>query len=296
VLNVIQTELGIGDIICSLYAIEGYRAKFPGHEINFFFPQHHEWANLADIPNLQLKKYDNKQAYENAVYLYNGKEDVSMRIKHTNSPKQYFASKLGVTPKKPAIKASILNEQPVFEGRYIILSPFASRLNRTWEVHNWKILARDLNKAGYRVIVLDSPYEGARCRAIGAEYYWGQKTEWTANVCKNAAMIISNDSGLAHFGGWLGVKTLVIMSQLLPEQFYDFTNNRFAVSQQPCTGCQFLREKGYEEKCDWGCWVLQSVSPVEIMGKALEWLREEELKEQVVAKRQPLSRGLAAVE
>ncbi len=199
-----------------------------------------------------------------------------MRLKHTNSPKRLFSSKLGVEPKRPRIKPDLLNAGPNFEGNYIVLSPFASRLNRTWELHNWKILAREMAKAGYRVIVLDSPFEGTRCRGIGAEYYWGQKMEWTANVCNNAAMIISNDSGLAHFGGWLGVKTLVIMSQLLPGEFYDFTENRFVVPQQQCTACQFLPEKGYEEKCDWGCWALQSVSPTQVIETALAWLNEEE--------------------
>ncbi len=73
--NLIQTELGIGDVICSLYAVESLSSEFPSEEINFFIPQHHEWANLADISNMQLKKYDSQQRIENAVYLYNGRED-----------------------------------------------------------------------------------------------------------------------------------------------------------------------------------------------------------------------------
>ena len=274
--NIMQTELGIGDVICSLYGIQGLATKFPEREINFFIPQHHEWAQLADIPKMKVGKYRENHGITDAVYMYNGREDKTMRMKHTNSPKKLFASRLNVAPQKPPLKPEFFSGEPIFSGRYIVLSPFASRLNRTWELHNWKILARELAKAGYRVIVLDSPFEGARCKGIGAEYYWGQKMDWTANVCHNASMIISNDSGLAHFGGWLGVKTLVIMSELFPEQFYDFTDNRFIVPQQRCTGCRFLPEGGYEEKCDWGCWVLQSVRPADVLSKALDWLKEKD--------------------
>lgn len=274
--NIMQTELGIGDVICSLYAIQGLAAKHPDREINFFIPQHHEWAELADIPNMKLRKYRANHGIADAIYMYNGREDKTMRMKHTHSPKKLFASRLGVEPQMPGIKPEYLLSPPVFNGNYVVLSPFASRINRTWDLHNWKILARELSKAGYRVIVLDSPFEGHRCRPIGAEYYWGQTMEWTTNVCRNAAMIISNDSGLAHFGGWLGVKTIVIMSELLPQQFYDLTGNRFIVPQQKCTACQFLPEKGYEEKCDYGCWVLQSVRPAQVLNKALRWLQETE--------------------
>ena len=273
--NIMQTELGIGDVICSLYAIQGLAAKFPEREINFYIPQHHEWAGLADIPQMKVGKYREEHGIANASYLYNGKEDRTMRDKHTHSPKKLFASKLNVEPQRPRIKPEMLQSPPVFAGDYVVLSPFASRINRTWELHHWKILARELRKAGYRVIVLDSPFEGTRCRNIGVEYYWGQKMDWTTNVCSNASMIISNDSGLAHFGGWLGVKTLVIMSQLFPSQFYDLTDNRFVVPQQKCTACQFLPEKGYEEKCDFGCWVLQSVRPADVLKQALDWLQAE---------------------
>jgi ADP-heptose:LPS heptosyltransferase len=273
--NIIQTELGIGDVICSLYAIQGLAIKFPEREIHFYIPQHFDWADIADIPKMKVRKYQEGNGIENPIYLYNGKADTTRRVKHTNSPKKLFASKLDVEPETPPLKSEMLIAPPIFKENYIVLSPFASRLNRTWELHNWRIVARELGKAGYKVIVLDSPFEGARCKEIGVEYYWGQKMAWTINVCNNAAMIISNDSGLAHFGGWLGVKTLVLMSQLLPEQFYDMTDNRFIVPKQGCTSCRFLPENGYEEKCDFGCWVLQSIRPSEVVGTALEWLKEK---------------------
>jgi len=56
-MNVIQTDWGIGDVICSLYAIQGYARRYPDEEINFYLRQHFDWARLADIPNMQLKTY-----------------------------------------------------------------------------------------------------------------------------------------------------------------------------------------------------------------------------------------------
>ena len=275
--NIIQADWGIGDIICSLYAVQGLAAKKTGSQINLYLRQHFGWAYLADIPGLQIHQYDEKNPPVNAILLYDANEDPHKFIKHTNSPKQYYSQRLGVTPQIPKLQNHITSSSRIFGEKYIVFSPFASRINRTWEIQNWRLLAQKFQEIGYKVIALDSPHENKRCKPIGVEYFWGQTAEWTAQVCQHAEMIIGNDSGIAHLGGWLGKKTLVLMSQLLPAQFYDLTNNYFWVPKQHCTGCRFIPEYGYEEKCDYGCWVLQSIRPQHIFDAAIDCLNETEV-------------------
>ena len=50
------------------------------------------------------------------------------------------------------------------------------------------------------------------------------------------------------------------------------TANAFIVPNQACVGCRFQPERGYQEKCDWGCWALQSINPRDVTSQALQML------------------------
>ena len=272
--NLVMTDFGIGDVICSLYAVQALAENKPNDTINLYLRQHLDWAKLAGIPNLVVHKYTTASQIENPIYLYDEASDNGKIVKHTNSPKLLFTSKLGLEPRVPKLREDLCAKSPVIQGRYIVLSPFASRVNRTWEIQNWIILAKTLQALGYKVIAIDGPNQKNRVSKIGVDHFWGQNAEWTFNVCNNAELIITNDSGMAHIGGWLNRRTLVLMTQLKPEHFYDFTNNKFIVPEQHCTGCQFIKDNGYELRCDYGCWVLQSISPKTVLKTAVSYLSE----------------------
>jgi len=269
VFNIVQTDWGIGDIICSLYGVQSLALLYPESEIVLYMRNQFQWVALADIPQLRMARYKEYRHIPNAVYLHQKQDD-----KHMHSPKRLYASKLNVEPVRPKIKAEIIKSEPVFKDKYIVLSPFASQNNRTWATKNWKVIAEQLSGEGYRVIALDAALTKERCKEIGVEYFCGMTAAWTANVCSNAALLIGNDSGMAHLGGWIGVKTLVIMSQLLPEQFYDMTGNRFVIPNQKCTGCRFNHSLGYEADCNNECWVLQTAKTETVFNKAMEWINE----------------------
>ena len=268
--NIVQTDWGIGDIICSLYGVQALALKYPESDITLYMRNQFQWVALADIRRLSMLRYKKWLRIPNAVFLHQPQDD-----KHLNSPKKLYASKLMVEPVKPALKPELLKMEPVFKDKYVVLAPFASHNNRTWALNNWKVLAQQITALGYRVIVIDGHFNKERCKQIGVEYYCGMNAVWIANVCRHAAMLIGNDSGMAHLGGWIGTKTLVIMSQLLPEQFYDMTENRFIIPKQECTGCRFNHSLGYVDKCNSECWVLQTATPEDVLNKAIEWLQEE---------------------
>jgi hypothetical protein len=271
-MNIVMSDWGIGDVICSLYAIQGFANRHTKNNISLYIRQHMDWANLADIPQMTVKIFKETGQIAEPVFLYDDKKDFDKILKHSNSPKLLFSSALGVEPAIPNIKKEISISCNPRKRKYIVLAPFATRVNRTWEIHNWRILADNLKLNGYDVIALDGPYTGGRCSTLGVEYFWGQSAIWTAIHCLHAELIITNDSGLAHLGGWLGTKTLVIMSQLNPSQFYDLTGNRFIQPTHNCVGCKFIEQNGYEDKCNYGCWTLQSISPKIVLTKSLEWM------------------------
>ena len=117
--------------------------------------------------------------------------DYREKLRGGHDPKQWYARKLGVLPIRPALNHELFAPAPDLRQPYVVLSPFATRVNRTWEPHNWRLLARDLCAAGYTAIALDAPGQAERCKELGVNYFWGQDPTWVANVCRYAALIIS---------------------------------------------------------------------------------------------------------
>jgi hypothetical protein len=270
--HVVQRELGIGDILCSLYGLNGFSLALHRPSIVLHLQDHFEWIALVDIPNLSVASVKDAAPPEDSRLLGDTEAQYREKLNGAHDPKAWYARKLGVEPIRPGLNMRVFKEPAPFPSPYVVLAPFATRVNRTWEVHNWRLVAEQLAAAGYKVIALDAPGQPDRCRAIGTDYYWGQSPAWVGNVCRHAALIISGDSALAHLGGLLGTPTLVLLTQQIPERYYSMTANEFIVPDQPCTGCRFQPERGYEEKCDYGCWALQSIGPRAVIGKAQEML------------------------
>lgn len=274
-MNIIQSDLGIGDLICSLYSLNGYSMTHSYPLINYYVVPHLlPWTKIFDIPNVRFLPISRDTP--NVIPVLNisdSEEDYNRKLREGHSPKWWYSNKLNSTPDIPSIHKDIIGLKPVIEGNYIIISPFASRLNRSWNVHNWKILVSKLKNVGYRVIALDGPNEKERCKILETEFFWGQSPEWVANACYYSKLVITNDSGIAHLSGLLNAKTIVIMSQLDPAKFYDFTKNEFILPEHACTRCRFQPDRGYEEMCDWGCWALQSISPNKVFTESIKILQ-----------------------
>lgn len=270
--HVVQLELGIGDLLCSLYGLNGFSLALDRPPIVLYLQDHFGWVELVDIPGLQVVAADDHRPPAGSLRLGDTESDYREKLRGGHDPKRWYARKLGVEPVRPPLNLRLFADPPGLQSPYVVLAPFATRINRTWEAHNWRLVGRDLTAAGFAVIALDAPGQPERCRALGVDYFWGQTPTWVANVCRHAALIISGDSGLAHVGGLLGTPTLVLQAQQIPEAYYSMTSNAFIVPRQPCVGCRFQPDRGYEEKCDWGCWALQSISPREVTAHALRLL------------------------
>jgi ADP-heptose:LPS heptosyltransferase len=232
---------------------------------------HRDWMQLVSIPNLTVLEYDEAAHEHIDFHVGDTENDYREKLQASFDSKDWYASKFGLPPAAPPINLSLKREAP-FRKPLVVLAPFATRINRTWEIHNWRILAASLSAAGYEVIALDAPHQPERCKEVGIEYFWGQPPAWIANVLLHADLLVSCDSGLAHIGGLLSTPTLVILSQQNPTTHFSLTANEFERPHQRCTECRFQAERGYEEKCDYGCWALQSISPRTVADHAFAML------------------------
>jgi len=270
--DIAQNELGIGDIVCSLYALYGFAVDHGFPPIRLHMADHRTWLELVEFPGLQVLPWDDASPPHIDFRLGDTEEDYRAKLASGVDPKLWYARKLATTPRQPPVVAATRCAEAPFAEPYVVLAPFATRINRTWEIHHWRILARELMAAGYEVIALDAPHQPERCKEIGVRYFWGQPALRVGQILRHASLLVSCDSGMAHVAGLFDTPTVVVLTQQEPEKYYSMTGHQFAVPKQPCVRCRFQPALGYEEKCDFGCWALQSLSPVTVARQCLELL------------------------
>jgi ADP-heptose:LPS heptosyltransferase len=108
-------------------------------------------------------------------------------------------------------------ERPVV-GRYAVISPGASFLNKRWPVESFAAVGRHLRETfALQIVVVGSASEAEICRSLclligdGAISLAG-KTEILnlVDVIAGAELFVGNDSGSSHIAGGLGLKTVVV--------------------------------------------------------------------------------------
>lgn len=108
-------------------------------------------------------------------------------------------------------------ERPA-DGKYVVMSPGASFLNKRWPVEGFAAVGRHLREAhGLRVVVVGSKAEADVCDSLCQEIGEGSvslagKTNvlMLVDVIAGAEIFVGNDSGASHIAGGLGIRTVVV--------------------------------------------------------------------------------------
>ncbi|PRY29825.1 heptosyltransferase-1 [Spirosoma oryzae] len=164
------------------------------------------------------------------------------------------------------------------EQGYVVLAPYSAWHHRAWPIVQWIKLARELALAGWRVMVIDREEDRLRehFSTVPCEFFYGQSPEWVANAVRGAALVIGNDSGIAHLGGLFAVPTIAVMAQLSPALVFSHTAVQAVTPDTGCSPCAWLGSRGWINSCDsLGCAALHSVSFKQVYNKAMTVLRNQ---------------------
>jgi heptosyltransferase-2 len=109
-------------------------------------------------------------------------------------------------------------ERPRWERPHAVLGPGAVYgPAKRWPARHWIALGRRLTGAGLAVAVCGAAGEADLCTAVasgigsGAESWAGRTDLPTqARICRDAALAVCNDSGLAHLAAAVGAPTIVV--------------------------------------------------------------------------------------
>ena len=99
--HVVQLELGFGDLLCSLYGLNGFSLALDRPPIALYLRDHFGWMQLIDIPGLQVMPAAHHPPPAGSLQLGDTESDYREKLRGGHDPKQWYARKLGVEPVKP---------------------------------------------------------------------------------------------------------------------------------------------------------------------------------------------------
>lgn len=119
--------------------------------------------------------------------------------------------------------------------KYVILNFGASQIGRSWPLTNWVLLARLLNDLGYMTVFSGGPDEvkyQAELEQLLSQHEVASaqivllinKIDFTAlmGVFQQAKLYIGPDTGTTHLAIALGLKSIVLFANTIPERFGDY--------------------------------------------------------------------------
>jgi ADP-heptose:LPS heptosyltransferase len=123
-------------------------------------------------------------------------------------------------PEVPAdLEGSAAVRHEIGDGPYACVHPGASRVDRRWPAAGFASVARALHAFGLRVVVTGSGSEAALAEAVGrlagvptVQAAGRTSTGALAAVLRRAALVVANDTGVAHLGVAVGTPVVVVIT------------------------------------------------------------------------------------
>ena len=162
----------------------------------------------------------------------------------------HFAGK-DIMPEAPGLAWPERSGKPLVDGQYVVLNPGSNEYGRRWPLDNYIALASWVAAQGLKVVFVGKVDESAAGNTVD-ELADGEtiidltgKTTVPGllDLMKQAALVVSNDTGPAHLAIGLGVATVVIIGGGHFGSFVPYpqeitpANVRFVYEKMACYHC-----------------------------------------------------------
>jgi hypothetical protein len=143
----------------------------------------------------------------------------------------------------------------------VVLVPRCAHAARNWLRSHWLRLEALLADRGFACVVVGSAGDRASLEGFRSPAHCGESPARIAALMRAAACVVSNESGMAHLAGALGVPVVVLAAQLSGKQIHGFWPRSVQV-QGPlaCSGCRFTGVN-FRPHCGALCASLQAIEP-----------------------------------
>lgn len=273
---------GLGDAIMAGYAMRGLEQA--GHSA-ILHCRKPNWSKHWVNPEW-VRPWKDGAGHE-----LNGDKDDLRKVHHKRiddptkpTRPQFYLENAGfpdVRPVKPP-----LDDLPGPDSRAtgrILMFPFTTHINRDWVTINWVHLARLLGAQGLtpRLMTIARDNRKELDWFKGVTYWHGLSLEELIGLVRAADLVISNDSGPAHLAAVLGTPVVIISAQVDPFDLYSIYRDPGVTIAAPqagkCSPCSWQPKvrgvPGYHPStCNASCFMLQSVTPIQVAEIALDVL------------------------
>jgi len=160
--------------------------------------------------------------------------------------------------------------------KIVALFPGGSIRERRWGNNRFHLVARDLEKQGYAVIIIGDSSDREAGSEIAADLqnvidFCGRLSlVETAAVLKESSLLITGDSGMMHIGFGVGIKTLSLFGPGIEKKWAPRGPAHVVMNKHlPCSPCTKF---GYTPRCKINAECMKRISADEVLEKALEML------------------------
>lgn len=150
------------------------------------------------------------------------------------------------------------------ESLRVALFPAAAWQVRAWPKAYFIDLACHLKD--HHVAIVGLGAQISDIQGFPGHWWWGLPISKVAAMIRRADLVVANDSGPAHLGGAVGVRSIAICGPTRGNIVFGHDDNIVPISfdphQLPCTGCHFSCTGGFRDACSFGgCQALMRLTP-----------------------------------
>ena len=157
----------------------------------------------------------------------------------------------------PKLHINVGQKNSIGFNKFVCLCIGTSIPQKQWDVSNYIYVGKKLEEFGYKIILLGGKKEEDEVRNLDIPVsfvnYLGKTTlKESAEILKEASLVIGGDTGVLHIAAALEVPTLCLFSCTDP--FYHFPYSFDSYVYYNKMDCQFCYEKGLVSMCtDYKC-------------------------------------------
>lgn len=253
---------GIGDHLLALTVAEGWRAANPGREL-ILAVRHRQWVDLFEGGQL-------------AHAPIAGAESVYPELER-RGPLHFVeaATKIPARslPRAKPLPADAASWAEQYRG-CVVLAPLTlgnGATSRNWLLSHWHRLEQLLAERGKECAIIGAGGE-TRLSGFGTPPILGEPAVRVVALMRVSSCAVSNESGMAHLAGALGVPCAVLAAQLDGKAIHGIWPRSF-VLQGPL-GCSKCHWSGphWRPACDSVCASLNAIQPEAVLSAIAPWL------------------------
>lgn len=167
-----------------------------------------------------------------------------------------------------ALNSNVGNEKKVYNSKYVVIAPFASKKNQSWPLHKYLLLADGL-ASRINVKLIGMPFLEETFNNQDITNLTGKSDiGYLFDLIKEASLFIGNDSGLTHVAMLFNTPSIVLLGGGAFEQF--FPNNY-------STNMEFIYKKMKCYNCNWNCRFATNICLTEIDVNSVSEIAEKTL-------------------